>query len=124
MGIEIDQSELLSRQLPPVRTSAGAGDDDDGCATPTAAANVLPVPSACPPAPRKPRPAARATKRTKRLCCCHRGRRYWIVAVPRDLDLAAVFATRPPSSSAAGGGSLACSWPAAAAKKVRVHVTG
>uniref|UniRef100_A0ACD5YRA1 Uncharacterized protein n=1 Tax=Avena sativa TaxID=4498 RepID=A0ACD5YRA1_AVESA len=122
MGFDLDQLDLLSPQLPPVRTFAtpAADDEDDGCATPTLAANVLPAPLVCPPAPRKPRPA-RAKKRKH----CYYGapaqaaRCYWIVAVPVSHDLAATFAARRPSSSAEG--SL-CRPPAG--KKLRVHVVG
>ncbi|XBH62079.1 hypothetical protein VPH35_116383 [Triticum aestivum] len=129
MGLELDQLELLSHQLPPVRTSATddgatAADDEDRCATPTSEANMLRAPSLCPPAPRKPRPA-RAKRRQQH--CYYRGRRrrcssgpaharYWIVAVPHDL--AAVFiAARPPSPS-----SSPCRPPGG--KKIRVHVVG
>ncbi|XP_048536074.1 uncharacterized protein LOC125514762 [Triticum urartu] len=129
MGLELDQLELLSHQLPPVRTSATddgatAADDEDRCATPTSEANMLRAPSLCPPAPRKPRPAR--AKRTQQHCYyrvrrrwCSSGpahARYWIVAVPHDL--AAVFvARRPPSPS-----SSPCRPPEA--KKIRVHVVG
>ncbi|CAM0946528.1 unnamed protein product [Alopecurus aequalis] len=122
MGFELDQLELLlSPQLPPVRTSTvSAADDDDGCATPTSAANVLRAPPVPPPAPRKPRPAR--DKRRNHYCHCYRvpsqaARYYWIVAVPHDL--AGMFVPRRPSTST--GGSI-CRPPAG--KKIRVHVLG
>ncbi|XP_062217269.1 uncharacterized protein LOC133917382 [Phragmites australis] len=110
MGLEL---ELLSTQLPPIRTTAAAGaaamtrldGHDDGCATPTSASNVLRAPSVCPLAPRKPsRPAKR---KLQRHCAAPR----WFIAVPHDL--AALFVARP---------ALACRPPAG--KKIRVHVVG
>ncbi|XP_044954527.1 uncharacterized protein LOC123404653 [Hordeum vulgare subsp. vulgare] len=124
MGLQLDQLELPSHQLPPVRTSATAADDEDGYATPTSEAKVLRAPSVCPPAPMKPRPA-RAKR--KQQHCYYRGRRrrcnsgpvqarYWTVAVPHDL--AAVFVAQRPSSPS----SSLCRPPAG--KKIRVHVVG
>ncbi|CAN6246982.1 unnamed protein product [Urochloa humidicola] len=126
MGLEL---ELLPSQLPPIRTAApspgsGGGDNAavDGCSTPTLAANVLPQPLVCPPAPRKPRPLPAAKIRKLQ----RRGRLYgpaalrpspvrWFIAVPQDV-LAAVFVARPASAAPPP--------PATASKKIRVHVVG
>jgi hypothetical protein len=131
MGLEFEL--LLSGQLSPIRTAAATtqldGDDKnaaavvvDGCATPTASANVLRAPSVCPPAPRKPRPAAK--RKLHHLSRRHCGPaaaapqsappvRRWFIAVPYDV-LAAAFVTRQPSAP--------CRPPAG--KKIRVHAVG
>nr|XP_051196385.1 uncharacterized protein LOC127309664 [Lolium perenne] len=124
MGFDLGQLDLLSPQLPPVRTSAAPATAEDGCATPKLAANVLPAPLVCPPAPRKPRPAR--AKRRKHSCCrrpatvpVQAERYYWIVAVPHDL--ANMFVARPSSPSSSTGVSI-CRPPAG--KKIRLHVLG
>ncbi|CAD6247887.1 unnamed protein product [Miscanthus lutarioriparius] len=135
MGLEL---ELLPSQLPPpIRTVAapptprpgGGGDDnaadvDGGCATPKSAASVLRAPSACPPAPRKPKPAKRKqlpTTHHRRGCSCSDGSAAprpapvrWFIAVPHDV-LAAVFVAQPASAP--------CPM-SPASKKMRVHVVG
>lgn len=124
MGLELD---LLSAQLPPIRTTAAAEmpefEEVVLCSTPTAAASVLRAPSVCPPAPRKPpRPAAKRRKkdaRFSRSCyCCGRRRggrapaAAAFVAVPDDL--AKVFVPRRP---------VPCR-PPLDGKKIGVHVVG
>uniref|UniRef100_A0A0D9WSV2 Uncharacterized protein n=1 Tax=Leersia perrieri TaxID=77586 RepID=A0A0D9WSV2_9ORYZ len=95
-----------------VESSSSAG----SCVTPTSAASAMPAATACPPAPRKPRPAKRMTTTTKR-CCCGRPRRSPLIFFPVPHDLAAVFVARAPAATAAA----ACSPPA---KKIRVHAVG
>ncbi|KAJ1278138.1 hypothetical protein BS78_04G056400 [Paspalum vaginatum] len=121
MGLEL---ELLPNQLPPIRTArpdGGGGDDnavaDAGCATPKAAANVLRPPSACPPAPRKPRPAKRKLPHNRACCAGSAAPVRWFIAVPNDV-LAAVFVARPAASSAP------CPTTSPASKKIRLHLTG
>ncbi|KAG8075050.1 hypothetical protein GUJ93_ZPchr0006g42796 [Zizania palustris] len=86
--------------------AAAAAAAEAGCVTPTSAASAVRPATACPPAPRKPRP----TKRTK-LCGCSRTRRLF----PVPHDLATVFVPRDP---------VASSPPCPPAKKIRVHAVG
>uniref|UniRef100_A0A0E0CGI7 Uncharacterized protein n=1 Tax=Oryza meridionalis TaxID=40149 RepID=A0A0E0CGI7_9ORYZ len=129
MGLELD---LLSAQLPPIRTAAAAAELELPefeevvlCSTPTAAASVLRAPSVCPPPPRKPRrPATKRRKkdaRFSRSCyCCGRRRggrtppaaAAAFVAVPDDL--AKVFVPRRP---------VPCR-PPPDGEKIGVHVVG
>ncbi|CAL4971072.1 unnamed protein product [Urochloa decumbens] len=133
MGLEL---ELLSSQLPPIRTATaspgGGGSDNamiDGCSTPTRAASVLPPPLVCPPAPRKPRPPPAAKIRKLqyrgRLRCGPAALRpapvRWFIAVPQDV-LAAVFVARQQADSAAP--PCPTTPPPPASKKIRVHVVG
>jgi hypothetical protein len=135
MGLELEL-ELLPSQLPlPIRTAAApapatprpggdgndnAADVDGGCATPKSAASVLRAPSACPPAPRKPRPAKRklpTTHHRHRGCSCaapHPAPVRWFIAVPHDV-LDEVFVSRPASAPCP---------TSPASKKIRVHVVG
>jgi hypothetical protein len=132
MGLEFELL-LSSGQLSPIRTAATTtrpdGDEKnaavvvDGCSTPTSSANVLRAPSVCPPAPRKPRPAAkRKLHHLSGRCHCGPAAaapqsappvRRWFIAVPYDV-LAAAFVARKPSAP--------CRPPAG--KKIRVHAVG
>ncbi|WVZ77674.1 hypothetical protein U9M48_025515 [Paspalum notatum var. saurae] len=127
MGLELEL-ELLPSQLPPIRTArpdggGGEGDDnaavaDAGCATPKAAANVLRPPSACPPAPRKPRPPKRKLPHHRAPSCGSAAPVRWFIAVPNDV-LAAVFVARPAAASVVSAAPCPTS---PARKKIRLHL--